>query len=411
MQMRIMILGLALLAGLSQPAAALVVDGRLTSSLYNYEALKDSATTATFLRVNQGLRLDLGQIGRRALSFHTYMQGSTDFGEEASNDPRLRLYDAYFSWKAERGKVQLGRQRISAGAGLGRIDGARATWRGKDWDGDLYAGALTPLDQGAGLGSWVEGSLWGARVRTNRWGGADLGLSFARRQRQLTENRDLVREMLNLEGRRIFRNKHSLYTRLDYDLKGTQLYRAEVDGRLALASRLSLQANWLRRLPAVFEGSFFSMFPLDAYQEVGGSLYFQATGQVQLAASFAKVIYADDNALRLGLILSSGPHYSLGYYRTTGYARASDGLVGNMYYALGRQLAFNGEVDLATFERYEETEDRDGLATGGLGLSWKPVSAALIEAQVQALRNPVYKSDLRFLLRGSWHFFKGEGAP
>lgn len=411
MQMRSVILGLALLAGLSQPAAAIVVDGRLTSSLYNYEALKDSATTATFLRANQGLRLDLGRLGSRALSFHTYMQGSTDLSEEANNDPRLRLYHAYFSWKAGRSEIYLGRQRISAGAGLGRIDGAKATLRGKDWNLDVYAGPLAPLDQGAGLGSWSEGSLWGARVRTSRLLGTDLGLSFARRQRELTPDRDLVRELLSLEGRRIFRSKHSLYARLDYDQQETQLYRAEVDGRLAIAPRLSLQANWLRRLPAVFAGSFFSMFPQEAYQEVGGSLYFQATEQVQLAASFAEVLYTDDNAQRLGLVLSSGPHYSLGYYRTVGYARASDGLVGNIYYALGRQLVLNGEVDLATFERYEEAEDRDGLATGGVGLNWKPVPGALIEAQVQAMRNPVYSSDLRFLLRGSWHFFKGEGAP
>ena len=51
MQMRIAILGLALLAGLNRPAAALVVDGRLTSALYNYEALKDSATTTSGLEI------------------------------------------------------------------------------------------------------------------------------------------------------------------------------------------------------------------------------------------------------------------------------------------------------------------------------------------------------------------------
>lgn len=409
MQMRIAILVSALLAGLNQPAAAVVVDGRLTSSLYNYEALKDSATTATFLRANQGLRLDLGRLGTRALSFHTYMQGSTDFSEEADNDPRLRLYHAYFSWKAGRTQLDMGRQRISAGAGLGRIDGARATLRGKGWDLDLYAGALAPLDQGAGLGSWSEGSLWGARVRTGRWGGTDLGLSLAHRQRELASGSDLVRQLASLEGRRLFGGKHSLYARLDYDQKETELQRAEVDARLAIAPRLSLQANWLRRLPAVFEGSFFSIFPQDTYQEAGGSLYLQATDQVQVAASFAQILYADDKAQRLGLTLSSGPHYSLGYYRTMGYARASDGLAGNLRYALGRNLSVNGQLDLATFERYEEAEDRDGLAAGGLGLSWKPVPAALVEAQVQALRNPVYLSDLRFLLRGSWHFFKGGG--
>jgi hypothetical protein len=410
MQMRRTVLGLALLAGLHQPAGALVVDGRLTTSLYNYEALKDSAATAAFWRANQGLRLDIGRLGVPAISFHTYLQGSTDLAEKAGNDPRLQLYHAYFAWRGERGEVQLGRQRISAGAGLGRIDGVRLTRRGKGWDGDLYAGALTPLDRGAGLGSWSEGSLWGARGRTKRWGDVDLGLSFARRQRQLDSGGKLVRQLVSLEGRRLFRQKHHLYARLDCDLKDPQLYRAEVDGRLAIAPRLSLQANYLRRLPAVFAGSFFSIFPQNAYREIGGSFCFQATGQVQLAASFAQVLYDEDDARRLGLILSSGSSYSLGYYRTMGYARASDGLAGNLSYALPRKLSVQGQLDLATFERYEEAEDRDGLAAGGLGLSWKPVPAALVEAQVQALRNPVYNTDLRFLLRSSWHFFKSEGA-
>ncbi len=407
--MRSAILGLALLAGLNRPAAALVVDGRLTSTLYNYEALKDSATT-TFLRANQGLRLDLSGLGARALSFHTYMQGSTDFQEEAASDPRLRLYHAYFAWKQDANELQLGRQRISAGAGLGRVDGARFTRRGKGWDLDLYAGALAPLDRGVGLGSWSEGNLWGARVRTSRWLGADLGLSFARRQRELASGSDLVRQLASLEGRRLWRGKHHLYARLDYDQQQSELQRAEVDARLALAPRLSVQANWLRRLPVVYEGSYFSIFPQDAYQEAGASLYFSATDQVQVAASFAQIIYADDHAQRLGLALSSGTHYTVGYHRTMGYARASDGLAGSLHYRLGRNLALRGQLDLATFERYEEAEERDGLASGSLGLNWKPVPAGLVEAQVEALRNPVYSSDLRFLLRGSWHFFKGEGA-
>lgn len=409
MQMRRVILSTILLAGISAPAAALVVDGRLSTSVYNYEALKDSAATATFLRANQGLRLDLAHLGTGALSFHTYMQGSTDFREEATNDPRLRLYHAYFAWKNEKTELQLGRQRVISGAGLGRIDGTRVTLRGKGWDLDLYAGALAPLDRGAGLGSWSEGNLWGTRVRTSRLLGADLGLSFARRQRELASGNNLVRKFISLDGCRRFRSKHSLYARLDYDQQETKLERAEVETRLALASRLNLQANWLHRLPVIYDGSFFNMFPQDAYEEVGTSLYLRATEQMQLGASFAHVIYADDNAQRLGLSLNAGSHYRLGYYRTMGYARASDGLAGTFYYRLGSRLAVNGFLDLATFERYEEAENRDGLASGELGLSWKPVPDGLIEAQVQGLRNPVYNSDLRLLLRGSWHFFKGEG--
>lgn len=419
-----LVLAIALLvAGEGGPAASAVVDGRLTTSLYTFEGLKDSTTSAHFLRAYQGLRLDLGRLGTPALSLHTYLQGTTDLGEKAETDPRLRLYNAYLQWKAKRWGLQLGRQRVSAGVGYGSIDGVRGEAEISGFDLSLYAGPLVPLDKSAEWGSWSEGNLWGARLKTSRFLGAAFSLSFARRERETpayaspgeysgvqASARQIVRQLVGLEGRREFKGGHSLYGRLDYDTEEAQLRRGEASGRYAFSPKLSLQADWLRRLPAVYSGSLFEVFPQEAYQEIGGRLYYQARSDLQVAASFARVLYDDDSAQRLGLVLSAGTHYSLGYYRSMGYARASDGVVGSVHYPLSHRLLLRGELDLAAYERYEDAEDRDGLFTGALGLSWRPIPAAFVEAEVQGLRNPTHSSDARLLLRGSWHFFKGEGG-
>lgn len=410
---------LALLAGLGGVARGAVIDGRLTTSLYSFEGLKTDTTSATFLRAYQGLRLDLNQLGAPALSLHTYLQGTTDLGEKAGTDPRLRLYHAYLKLKTDRLRLQLGRQRVSAGVGQGSIDGVWAAASRSGFDLDLYAGPLVSLDRAAEPGAWSEGSLWGGRLRTQRFLGAIFSLGFARRQRQTAAYaapgrysgvqapaREIARQVMGIEGRRDFRGGHSLYGRLDYDLEEEQLRRGEVEGRYALSQRLSLQAEWLRRAPWISPNSLLGAFPREDYQEFGGRLYYRLTGTVQVAASFASTLYEDDTAQRLGLVLSAGDHYTLGYYRSMGYSRASDGVVGSVHYPLSPRLLLRGELDLASYERYEDAEDRDGLATGALGLSWRPMPAALVEAQVQGLRNPTHSSDARLLLRGSWHFFK-----
>ena len=90
-----------------------------------------------------------------------------------------------------------------------------------------------------------------------------------------------------------------------------------------------------------------------------------------------------------------------------GYAGANDGLVGSVYYPVSRKVTLRGQLDLAAFERFEEAEERDGLATGVLGATYRPTRATFLELQIQGLRNPSYTSDLRVYVRGSWRFFRG----
>ena len=71
---------------LAVPSSALNASGRLTSSLYAFEGLQADSTTTSYGRAYQSLRLQLSDMGTAALSFHTYVQGTTDLAEEADND-------------------------------------------------------------------------------------------------------------------------------------------------------------------------------------------------------------------------------------------------------------------------------------------------------------------------------------
>lgn len=417
--MRIPIFLLVFLVGQSASLFGLNLDGRLTSSLYTYEGQKTDTTSIAYLRAYQSVRLNLSHLGASQLSFQTYVRGTTDLREQADTDPRLRLYSANLVWKEQNYQFRLGRQRIYAGVGYGTIDGLRGNFKLSGFNLALYAGPLVPLDKSADLNSWSAGHLWGARIGTSRFFGTDLSLSVASRERESTAYADIgryseklipsqviVQRLVGLDIHRRFAPGHTLYGRLDYDLKDASVRRVEVRGRYSLAPSLSVQAEWLRRSPAVFYNSIFSVFPSEDYQEIGGRLYYTLNPGLQLTAHFSTLLYDGDSAQRLGLVASIGDHYSIDYYRSMGYARASDGLVGSLYYPLGRKFLFRGELDLATYERYEQAEERDELVTGSLGLTYRPTRRTFLELQLQGLRNPLYASDARLFLRGSWHFFK-----
>ena len=407
--------------GVVVPASSLTVGGRLTTSLYTYEGQQADSSFATHLRAYQGVRLDLGRLGHPGLSLHTYAQGTRDITEEAKTDPRLRIYNAYLAWNQERYYLQLGRQRIYAGVGYGSIDGLRGHLALDGVDIAFYAGTLVPLNKSADVSTWSEGHLWGGKINTDRFFDTALSLSFASHEREpephTASGRSslaqagpaaVVRRLIGVDARHGFRGGHSLYGRLDYDLKDEAIRRREVSARYIVSPRLNVQAEWFHRQPSIFYNSIFSVFPSKGYQEVSGRLYYRLNANLRLSTSFAAVLYDDDAAQRVGLVATLGEHYSVGYYRTMGYARASDGLVGNVYYPLNRKLLLRGALDLAAYERFEEADDREELVTGSLGLTYRPTRRAFIELQAQGLRNPADTSDMRLLLRGSWRFFKGE---
>ena len=421
--MRILTATLILLAVWPGPARSLNISGRASTSLYSYESesRQDDATSTTHVRAYQGVRLAVDRLGIPTVSFHTFFRGTTDFLEEAETDPRLQILNAYLSWKSSDYRVDCGRQRVYAGVGSGTIDGVRGWAALAGAELTVFAGPLVPLRDSTDLNSWSQGHLWGARIATERFLDTAIAVSLAERQRQPAayddpgrysgfegERSAVVQRLAGIDLNRRFAGGHSLYGRLDFDLKDEQLRRVEASGRYALSSRVAVRADWYRRKPSLFHNSILGVFSSDDYQEVGARLYYNMKAGLRFTAHIAHLLYDGDSAQRLGVTASVGQHYSLGYYRSMGYAGASDGLVGSLHYALGRRLLLRGALDLAAYERYQEVDERDELVTGSLGLTYRATRKVSLDVQAQGLRNPHHSSSMRLFVRGNWRFFRGE---
>ncbi|MFA6107289.1 MAG: hypothetical protein WDA75_00840 [Candidatus Latescibacterota bacterium] len=409
----------AFVAVLAGSAHGVQVNGRLTSSLSTYEGQATDGTSATYARVHQGLSLDASDLGSSSLSFHTYLRGSTDLAESAETDPSLRLFSAYLAWRKVGHRVLLGRQYVQAGVGRGSIDGVRADLTFKVAKLTLFAGPLAPRDGDAELGAWSDGNLWGARIGSKRLWSTDLALSVARLERKpwayagpgrysgtAGSDESRVQTLAGLDLGRQSRAGHGAYLRLEYDGEAQVLRRAETSGRWVISPRTVLEAEWLRREPTILTGSVFSVFPSSPYQEFGVRVHLTARPGLRLHGHLATVLLDGDSAQRLGLTVDLAEGYSLGYYRTMGYARLSDGVVGSVWLPLGRQWVLQGHADLTAYERDETSGGRDEAAAAGLGLNYRPSRALGLEADLQAVRNPQYAFDTRLFLRATWSFFK-----
>lgn len=395
-------------------ASAVTVDGRVTASAYAYEGNPTESTTSTYVRSHVALRLAATDLGWRGLSLSTYALGTTDLAESADSDPQLRVHNLFLRYQAGGVDVRAGRQHLFAGVGYGTIDGARVDARHAGVDLTLYGGALAPVGQ-SGLGSLSAAHMVGARLSTSRLAGVDLAVSFTDRQRDpeafadsgrfsrfIGQPSGVHRQLVGAEAHRGF-GRHSLRGRLDVDLLDSGVRRAEVAGRLGLSVDLAISAEVLHREPAVYEGSFLSVFPGQPYDEVELGLHYRVAPALALSAYAATVLYDGDDSQRLGLSAACGRNLAVSYYRAQGFAGAHDGLSGSAFWPVGRDLVLRGELGLSSYERFA-ADDRDGLASAVAGLTWRPTHTFSLDGQLQALRNPSYDSDLRALVRGSWRF-------
>ena len=405
-----------LAAALSSSSWAVTASGRLTTSAYAYEGVDVDTSGASHLRVHQSVQLDLGDLGLPGLSVRTRLRGTTDVAEEAGSDPRLLVYSAYLSYRRGGQRLQIGRQWVHAGVGYGSLDGLRANVVWADVRLTAYAGALVPNGDTTSPNGMGDAHLVGVRLATERFYDTAISISFTDRERALESYRSpgrysglaggssAQRRLLGVDVGRRF-GGHAVRGRLDYDLLAGSAGRAEISGRARLTEEASVEAEWRRREPSLASDSILSVFGGEPFQEIGARAHCQISADLRLSLHAATVRYDGDSSQRLGVTAGLGGNYTVGYYRSMGYAGANDGLVGSFYCPLSRKLVLRGQLDLASYERYEEAEERDGLVTGVLGATYRPSRAISLDLQVQGLRNPTHTSDLRVFARGSWRFW------
>jgi len=401
----------SLMGGATQAA---IVDGRLTSSAYAYEANPTDSTHNTHVRSYAALRLKVTDLGDRRLSLVTYLRATTDLSERAVDDPAFRPVSAYVRFKDRSVDVRIGRQIVQAGVGFGQTDGVRLDLRTAGFHLLLHGGALVPVYGEVGIGSLSEAHLFGLKLSTSRFAGIDMAVSFADRERDPIRYRNeglysgfvgqpeaVRRQLVGMIVRRLV-GAHRLEGRLDWDLQRERLRRAQISSRIALNQRLAVSIGWMRREPALVAGSIFSVFAAEGFDEVTLWAHYQVRPGLTLAAHGAHVTYDTDDSQRLGVSATLGRHLTVGYNRSQGYAGANDGFNGSVHYAVSPKWVLRGQLGLASFERV--ADDRQGLLSGVAALTYRANRRWSLDTQLQALRNPAYDTDVRLLLRGTWRF-------
>ncbi len=150
-----------LLAALWTPIVqAQRLSGRLLTSFYTWERFDTVGVSKNYLRAYQGAQL---QFVHKDFSLHTYVQGTTNFGNTFSTDPSVRFYSLYARLKniGNVGEIQVGRVPVYAGVGNGTIDGFLGKLR--LWNGKMriagYGGGNVPERQKAKLHSDVDNNF------------------------------------------------------------------------------------------------------------------------------------------------------------------------------------------------------------------------------------------------------------
>lgn len=430
---------------------AVGVAGRFTTAAYTYEReIPDSLNTGA-IRFFQTGSLTLTGLGSPRASLQTSLRTSLDLIHRAENDPSTRVYSAFWRWAGESVTFTGGRQFISAGVGVGTVDGMRIAVRFKDYLRlDFYGGTLAPLGRSRVFNAWDDGHMAGIHLVSKKMAGTTLGASFFRRTRRVepywsrlgagypdsvwvdrvvlngsyeVRPNALDQEMAGLDIEKTV-GPSSLYGWLDLGLAGpVRVRRGEVEYRFS-AVRSTAFISYLFRSPWASANSIFSIFTQRPSHEV--------TGRGEVRISLAWGLSGDVSALSFagragfraggGITLANG---YLGYTLRRGYGGTSDGIGLEIRPRLGGKVWMDVGGHVESF-RYEEGPGaRSRVLSGTLGVNFRPTKHLSLSVEGQGLSQnlrtptrlnpfPGLRHDFRFYFRASTWFFHDEsskGAP
>ena len=407
------------------PSWAATVNGRLTTSLYTWERQEDPTTSSSHLRVYQSMTLDVGAIGDPRLSFHTYVLATGDLSGSGGQDQRFRLYNLFLKWQGRGGSpaaVSAGRQRIYEGVGYGTVDGVRISVAPRGaFTLTGYVGALAPLVTRAKFGAWDEGHIWGGRLTTDRLGGCDIGVSFVRRDRKplpypvpgrysglAFDITAVQQELAGLDFHRGFAGRVDTYVRFDYDLLGGRARHAEGVLRIRASEFLSVALEGIRRAPGVDANSIFSVFDIEDTREYSVRGNYTVNPLVSVYGNYAGVVYEGARAQRVGFGFGFGLN-SVGYTRRIGEGGDNDAVSISLAHPVNRFVTLRADGGAASYRLATGPGKKHLALSGSGGITCRPNRRVTLDAEGQAIRDPIYASDFRFFFRATvWFFKKGK---
>lgn len=415
---------LVLLIAITSPNYAQTINARFTTAAYAWEQQEIDSSKADHFRFYQLAQLSIGRLGLPNLSFHSYVQFSNDFSEQAVDDPRWWIYNCYFDLKniANVLDIGLGRQRIYAGVGYGTVDGLQLQYRVKDYFKiKLYIGTLAPLAKSTEIRDFNSDNLtYGFHLTSTKLRKVRLGLSYARQSLEPIQYRSpglytgtfrlehpiavWQKELIGLDISSQMSSKFRINGRLDFNLQAENVKRGELGGRYQFNRNFEIGLDYIYRTPYIDQNSIFSVFEINPNQELALQGRYR-WNDYQFYLTAANVILEDDTNFRFGLGCSWKSLY-LGYNRRAGYGGDSDGLTFNFSYRLLPKLNVMLGSNFASYRFSEFSTEKDQAIAGVLGLDYSPTKNLSLQAEGQVLNNKIFSHDVRFFFRGSYALFQ-----
>ncbi|MCZ7555706.1 MAG: hypothetical protein M5R41_04800 [Bacteroidia bacterium] len=405
---------------------AQTINGRLVTSAYGWERQDVNGTSTSQLRAYENIQLN---VGTSDVSFHTYLQGSTDFSNEMHNDPALRLFNAYLRVKNvfDMVDLKLGRQPVFAGVNYGTIDGAALNIRPTDGvEIVAYGGGLAPVAQKPDFFHNIDEN-WqvGGQLLLYLIEDTKIGLSYMNRHREAElfwtwrpdEQMNLTPTLMDYGSRAnqygSVNVAHSsgrmwLYGRFDYDFNFERTSRAEVAATYQALPTLGLSLNFAHREPVLAYNSYFALLEASANQEVALGVDYRIHPRLTLLGRVSTVMYDDDNAMRVSLG-AANKYASIMYTKDVSYDGDLDGFNLQFTYPLmqGMLVPHVGAV----YSSYALGENLDKTSTwvGVVGATVRPWKMLSFDVQGQYMTNKIYESDMRAFARVSYWFSEALG--
>jgi hypothetical protein len=412
-----------LAATFSSTALSQLVSGRLAASFLSWEHFDSVGDSKQNVRAFQTVHLSVAQ---EEFSLHTSLLGTANIAGSFGDRGRVRVYSLFMRASRLGGilDVNLGRQGVYAGAGIGTIDGllTRAVLFGDRLTLNGFAGAAVSPDFG-GIRKNIHGNLhYGGQLLMRVTPDLRVGASYSRRDEErdpyialrgydttftpvptlietVTASEEIVSgDVLYLRGERL-----SVHGRYDHDLLQSRPSRVQASVRAHVSGPVSATVDFLYRTPRVAYNSIFSAFVAHPVREIEGGLEYRFAPLANLFARVARVMAFDEPSHRWTVGLNSGMG-TISYAGSDGYAGQLQSFsVQGSYPLLERALVPSAGVALSSY-RFEPRGDRQTAMSFLLGALYRPVPSFAVDLQGQLLTNPVYKNDLRLQARMTYWF-------
>ncbi len=364
--------------------------GALQSSAYGWEVTGDQRWD-----FYQGLNFRISPENYSSLYFNTYLRAAYR-GDPA--EWHERVYNMYANWDFMKNyKLSVGRQFLYNGVINGTVDAAMLSGRFMNrFLVKVLAGTDAPYSRELKLKEWDDGNVLGGYVSYYMPWQSSIEVSYFQKERSGDQYWQQVGTAVN--G---YVSGVNYYGRFDYNLKSSsyQMMRYRLT---YLGQKWTGSAEYLSQKPRIYEDSFFSIFEVNAYDQVRVAGTYRLTDRYEVGLQYLHTIYTNDTDNRIAGTFGT-PWGQVGVIREVGYSGLNLGFYGDLRYEVLPNLTARVFSNYYNYERAYTNISEDAFGFSG-GLSYRFKNMLILQAEAQQMNNTYYEKDWRGLFRLTYLF-------